>query len=406
MDKKQYLELRNALLAAVEGLISEGKIEESNAKMEEVEALDAKWEEIKLANANLNALKDNTRAIDLADKSVDVEGNIIAEGIVGSKVINEEELYTIAWAKKLLKADMTDEEVKIFNRVNNITNAYTHTTSLTTLIPETVVKGIEKLMVEQFPLLADVRKFNVHGNLTMNKHASIEAGDASWYLEEDPVADEENTFSQFKLSGHELAKAVTVSWKMQSMSVEEFIPFLQAELAERMGIAKATAVVKGAGTDQPTGILTVLESEDETPQIVEFIKSDGIKYADVTTAISKIHSSLLSGVAIYANNTTIWTRLATMVDEMGRPLFIPDVTAGGVGKMFGFVVKAEGSLDDGEILFGNAYKGYYMNTNEPMKLVSEDHAKKRETDFVAYEITDGNVYESKAFALLKEVVGG
>ena len=38
-----------------------GKIEESQAKMKEVEALDNKWEEVKLANANMNALKDKTK---------------------------------------------------------------------------------------------------------------------------------------------------------------------------------------------------------------------------------------------------------------------------------------------------------------------------------------------------------
>ena len=69
MKYNEYLEQRNALMAEVENLINEGKIEDSNAKMEEVKTLDNKWEEIKLANANLNALKDNTKATDIENKS-------------------------------------------------------------------------------------------------------------------------------------------------------------------------------------------------------------------------------------------------------------------------------------------------------------------------------------------------
>lgn len=38
MKYNEYLDQRNALMAEVEALIGEGKIEESNAKMEEVKA--------------------------------------------------------------------------------------------------------------------------------------------------------------------------------------------------------------------------------------------------------------------------------------------------------------------------------------------------------------------------------
>jgi len=65
MNKEQYLEQRNALMAEIENLINEGKIEEANAKMKEVEDLDNKWEEITKANANMNALKDKAKMTDI-----------------------------------------------------------------------------------------------------------------------------------------------------------------------------------------------------------------------------------------------------------------------------------------------------------------------------------------------------
>ena len=55
MTKEKYLELRNALMTEIESLIAEGKLDDSNAKMDEVKNLDNQWEQIKLASANLNA---------------------------------------------------------------------------------------------------------------------------------------------------------------------------------------------------------------------------------------------------------------------------------------------------------------------------------------------------------------
>lgn len=398
MTLEKYLELRNKKLEEAENLIKEGKLEESEAQMKEIQDLDNKWEEIKVAQANLNALKDNDVVTNIEDKSKGIVGGDVVGDVQIDTVKNEDEIYVDAWAKHLMGQDLTADERKVFAKKNDLSNEFTHTTVNTpTLIPETVVAGIQELMEEEYPLLADVRKFNVKGILTMNRHESIEAGDAAWYTEDVKVADEENKFGQFTLTGHELAKAVTVSWKMKAMAVKEFIPFIQREIASRMGVALAVAVAHGTGNDQPTGIVTVLEAQAGTPQVVEY---GTLAYEDITNAISKIHSSLLNGVAIYANNSTIWNTLANLKDDIGRPLFIPDVTSGGVGRMFGYTVKADGSLLDGEILFGNAERGYILNTNEPMKLVTEDHAKPRETDYVAYEIVDGDVYEPKAFALL------
>ncbi len=397
MNFEQYLKLRNELTNEAEKLIAESKLDEANAKMKEIEDLDNKWEGVKVANANLNALKDSQKATDIENKSEHVEGGQIV-GEMKETVKDEDQLYVNAWAKQLMNQDMTQDERNIFAKKNDLSNDFTHTTINTpTLIPQTVVAGIQGLMEEQYPLFADVRKLNVEGNLVMNRHEAIVEGDAAWYTEPQVVVDEENEFGQFNLTGHELAKAVTVSWKLKAMAVADFIPFIQREIASRMGVALATAVAHGSGNNQPMGIVTLLEGQTETPQIVEYTE---LAYANLTDAVSRIHSSLLGGASIYANSNTIWKTLATLVDDIGRPLFIPDVTSGGVGRLFGYTIKADGSLRDGEILVGNADKGYILNTNEPMQIVTEDHAKARETDYVAYGIYDGDVYEPQAFALL------
>lgn len=416
MKYNEYLEQRNALMTEVENLINEGKIEDSNAKMEEVKALDNKWEEIKLANANLNALKDNTKATDIENKSEKVEGEKLLEKNIANNVVDEKKAYENAWAKVMQGKKLEAREQEIFDRVNSsLENTYTHTTGNTpTLIPESVVAGIWSRAEEMYPLLADVKKYNVRGTLTINKHTAIDAGDAAWYDEATATVDEQNTFGQLTLTGCELSKVITVTWKMRSMAIEEFIPYIKNELGERVGVAMGTAIAVGQGQPgigdlfkaEPLGIETALLAEENRPQVVTYNPAanpaDPLSYEDFTAAIGKIHSSYLGGSAIYANNATIWGQLANLTDTLGRPLFIPDLTSGGVGRMFGMVVKADAGVTADSIIIGNPNKGYVMNTNEPMSLATEEHVKARTVDYAAYAIVDGAPLDTKAFALIKK----
>ena len=414
MNKDKYLEQRKALLDEAEALIGEGKTEEANTKMKEVETLDNKWEETKLANANMDALKDKTKVTNLENKSIEVEGGKVVETSAVHKT-GDKKAYELAWAKVMQGKKLEANEQVIFDKVNaEFSNAYTHDTGNTSvLIPETVVAGIWSRATEMYPLLADVKKFNVRGTLAINKHTAIAAGDAAWYDEATATADEQNTFGQLTLTGCELAKTITVTWKLRSMATEEFIPYIINELGERVGVALGTSIAVGKGKPgeldtfkpEPLGIETALLAESNTPQVVSYdpeaTTPDPLAYEDFTAAIGKIHSSYLSGTVIYANNGTIWGQLANLTDTTGRPLFIPDLTSGGVGRMFGFVVKADAGITDGSVIIGNPGAGYILNTSEPMSVATEEHAKARTVDYAAYTIVDGGLLDTKAFALIR-----
>ena len=184
------------------------------------------------------------------------------------------------------------------------------------------------------------------------------------------------------------------------MSIDEFIPYLKAELGERMAAAKAKAFLNGSGnTTEPKGVITAIKAETSTPQKVEY-KSTGLTYKDVTTARGKLKSMYSSGAKIYANNATIWGELANVTDGQGRPLFVPDPTGDGVGRVLGLVVKEEDALKDGEILIGNMGRGYKENIQEDMKLITDQNAKKRTTNFVGYEVHDGGPIDTGAFVYI------
>jgi HK97 family phage major capsid protein len=396
MNKEKYLETRAAMLEEAQNLINQGKIEEAAAKRAEIEKFDADFEEASKEQANLDALnKENEEVTDMKNMSVSEGGLKEVEKLENKNTVNYEEVF----AKVALQRDLSDEEVNVFNQMNP-ENVYTHNTTNTEIvIPETVIGGIIDEMKELHPILADVITTNIKGTVKYVKRTAIPAGDADYYDEATVTADEENKFGELTLNGKELAKAVTVTWKLQAMAVADFIPFITRELAERMSAAKARAFVRGKGDKYPQGVITAIEAEESTPQKVAY-KADGLTYKDITAAMAKIKSGYMSGSKIYANNATIWGTLANILDGQNRPLFAPDVTAGGVGRIFGLPVVEEDAMNDGEVLIGNMAAGYKENVSEAMKLVTEQHAKARNTDFVGYEVHDGGVIDEKAFAYM------
>lgn len=397
MNREKYLEMRAAMLDEAQKLINEGKIEEAAGKRKEIEKLDVDFEEASKEQANLDALnKENEKVTDMKNLSVEEGGLKAVEKLEKNNVVNYEDVF----AKVALQRDLNEDEVNLYNQMNP-ENVYTHNTTNTEIvIPETVIGGIIDTMKELHPILADVVATRIKGTVKYVKRTGIPAGDADYYDEATPTADEENKFGELTLNGKELSKAVTVTWKLQAMAVADFIPFIQRELGERMGVAKAKAFVKGKGDAKyPQGVVTAIEAEESTPQKVSY-KADGLTYKDITAAMAKIKSGYVSGAKIYANNATVWGTLANLMDGQGRPLFIPDVTVGGVGRIFGIPVMEEDAMGDGEILIGNMAAGYKENISEDMKLVTENHAKARTTDFVGYEVHDGGVIDEKAFAYL------
>lgn len=397
MNREKYLEMRAAMLEEAQNLINEGKIEEAAEKRKEIEKLDTDFEEASKEQANLDALNTEDEAVtDMKNLSVEEGGLKAVEKLEKNNVVNYEDVF----AKVALQRDLNEDEVNLFNKMNP-ENVYTHNTTNTEIvIPETVIGGIIDTMKELHPILADVVPTRIKGTVKYVKRTGIPAGDADYYDEATPTADEENKFGELTLNGKELSKAVTVTWKLQAMAVADFIPFITRELGERMGVAKAKAFVKGKGDAKyPQGVVTAIEAEASTPQKISY-KADGLTYKDITAAMAKIKSRYVSGAKIYANNATVWGSLANLLDGQGRPLFIPDVTVGGVGRIFGIPVMEEDAMGDGEILIGNMAAGYKENISEDMKLVTENHAKARTTDFVGYEVHDGGVIDEKAFAYL------
>ena len=419
MGRKAYMEKRQKLMDEAQQLINAGKVEEANAKMDEVKALDEQFENESKAQAALQALQDVQPVVNMqnltdaaAEAATTVSVPAVAVSMNGQAPIAEDkvdyasEIYLNAWARTMQRQALSDEENRAFQMVNE---AFTHTTGNTGIvIPKTVADGIWKEIGELYPYWSDIRKTFVKGVLSMITGDT--STDAGWYEEADATEDGKETFGTITLNGCELSRSVTVSWKLQEMAMDEFIPYIQSRLAEKMGAGLGYGVTHGKGqpgsTDafkpEPMGVVTALEQQADTPQVVTYV-ADALTYDDIVSARAKVKGGYANGLNIYANADTIWTQLAKVKDKNDRPLFVPDVVNGtGVGRVLGCVVKEDDSMLAGEILFSNPQRGYTANVNKEISVTTEQHVKARETDYCGYAIVDGNVVTYKAHALLKQ----
>ena len=397
MTKKEYLDNRKKLMDEAQAFINAGDTEKAQEKMNEVEKLDDKWEEQAQAQANFDALNKEP----VAFKAMQMEAAFGKEESAHKieDVIASDD-YLQAWAKTMQGLTLSDDEQKAYIMVDE---AFTHTTQNTgTVIPKTVAKGIWEEAADLYPYFNDITKTYVNGVLALIQEDT--SSDAGWYEEETETEDGKETFKSFTLNGCELSRSIEVSWKLKEMAMEEFIPYIQRRMGKKMGAGAGYGATHGAGNTnknkpEPVGVVTALRNEKDHPQCIVY-ESKKLTYSLLTQARGKIKSGYSAGLKIYANNNTIWNELANVLDANKRPIFINDPSNPGKFRVLGCVVEEDASMNDGEVLFSNAAAGYHMNINKEITMTTEDHAKKRNTDYCGYAVMDGNAVTTKAHSLL------
>ena len=401
---------RDALMKEVNDLIENGDIDGANAKMDEVKELDDKITAAVTAKKNMDALSAAVPAVDIANASAPVSG-AVPEGTINldgnaknGNIEDKEAKYEAAWAKWAM-GTATPED----NAVIKAYNAALTTETSGVVIPTTLARGILDDVEKAFPYYADTAKTFVTGAVTYLKDKG--SSDAAWYDEATPTADGTQTFGTITLYGCELARSITVSWKLKAMSISEFIPYIRAKLSSKMGQALGYGVFNGRGISsentwkpEPVGVITELLKPENSSQVIELTNPTAEQLiAGIAKANAAIEPYYENGSAYYVNSKTLWNRIASVCDSTGRPIFTvnSDVQSSIVGYIFGKPVKRDSGVPDDRIVLSNARDGYCVNVNQQITIGQQDDNKARTTDYNAYGIFDGCPVSAKAHALLK-----
>lgn len=250
--------------------------------------------------------------------------------------------YRSAWLKNLcvrdgvhLLGEMTEEERA----------AFTHTTANSgSVVPSPILNTIIDLVESAAPMYEDAEKSGLTQGFGIPRRTGITKGDAKGKAEgTDPTDEEENAYDLVPLDGIEIAKYVKISRKMKFKSIDAFEAWLTKELAERIAVAKENVIMARIDGTAPDGGTAVAAAGI----------SSSNKKASVPANDAGIRGALalLKGKGekiVYANNTTIYNRIAGIQDLNGRALFLPnhmsDPTVAGV--IYGAKVKEDPNLAD------------------------------------------------------------
>lgn len=407
MNREQYLQQRTELMNRAQAHIDAGELEEAEGIMNEVKELDKEFERASAAVANMRALQNNIPVPTGIQNIMTGAGKIVdqTEDKDYEELNVDSSTYREAFFNRLMGNEVTNEQERAFATVNsNIQNAMTGT-STSVVIPTTTSSKIWRKVGELYPFYQDCFKMSVKGNFELIKEKA--SSDAKWYDEETATEDGKEDLEKYQLAGCELSRAIDVSWKLKKMSMDDFENYIVEKMAKKMGAALGYASVQGKGKPtaaehkpEPLGVATALQMAGNEKRIVEYTTAP--TYANLTTLFSKVKSAYKK--TVYATNDFIWSVLANIKDKNDRPYFIPDTTAGGVGRLFGAVVKEDDSVPADMLLLGDA-SAYTMNFNEDITLDTEENKKKRTTSYLGYAIADGAPEDLDAFALLKKKVG-
>lgn len=410
MNREQYLQQRTELMNRAQAHIDAGELEEAEGIMNEVKELDKEYERAATAVANIRALKNNVPVPAGIQNIMTGTGKIIDQtGDRSHEELNaDSSAYREAFFNRLMGNEVTNEQERVFTTVNpNIQNTMTAMTGTSTsvVVPTTTSSKIWRKVGELYPFYQDCFKMSVKGNFELIKEKT--SPDAKWYDEATATEDGEEDLEKYQLTGCELARSIDVSWKLKKMSMDDFENYIVEKMAKKMGAALGYAAVQGKGKPtatehkpEPLGVATALQTDGNEMRIVEYTTAP--TYANLTALFSKVKSSYKK--TVYATNDFIWSVLANIKDKNDRPYFIPDTTAGGVGRLFGAVVKEDDSVPADMLLLGDA-SAYTMNFNEDITLDTEENKKKRTTSYLGYAIADGAPEDLDAFALLKKKAG-
>ena len=307
MTAKEYAEAREAMLAEAEALIGDGKIDEANAKMDEVKALDKRHEAEATARANMNALagaKPHTSLENSARR--DATGAPIAAMMGGA----EEDMHDSAEYKRQFMAYVSSG---VRGDLINA-DANTKTSDVGAAIPTTTMQKIVDKMEATGMILPLVTHTSYKGGLAVP--TSSVKPTATWVAEGAGSDKQKKGTSSIVFSYYKLRCAVSVSLEVDTVTYPMFEAAFVNNIVEAMVKTKEQAIISGDGSGKPKGILA------ETPatgQAIEITEGSSITYEKLCEAEAALPMAY-EAEAVWFMTKKTFMLIVGQVDSNGQPI--------------------------------------------------------------------------------------
>ena len=305
MRKDEYLAMREAMKNEAKELLNSGKIDEANAKMDEITNLDEEFTKAAKAEANLNALGSAPAIVNLSGAttipSAIPDTNVDPEDIYNSKE------YRIAFKNYVMKRTPIPDK---FKNVAGITK----TTDVGSVISPAVLGKIIEKMEATGMILPLVTKTSYEAGVTVPT-SSVKPV-ATWVAEGGTSDKQKKTTGQLDIKGFKLRCAIAMTLETSVMSLEMFETQFANNVAEAMVKAQEIAMISGTGTGQPKGVLT---ETVVTGQNVEIAAAGNPAYQTLVDAEAALPLAYETN-AVWNMTKQTFMKFIGMVDDQKQPI--------------------------------------------------------------------------------------
>lgn len=403
MNREKYLADRKKLMDEAQALIDADKLDEFEAKVKDVEALDAQFEAACKAQANLKALNDKTTITPLENKSTNIEGKVIEN--MTTDVITKDNLYaSLEYRNAFMRNVLAGEPIpaKLLN-----TDANTKTTDVGHVIPAPVMEKIIEKMEATGMILPLITRTSYKGGLAIP--TSSVKPTATWVAEGSGSTKQNKTTGSVTFNYYKLRCAVSVSLEVDTVTLAIFETTLINNVVEAMTKALEQAIISGTGGDyyQPTGILA------ETPatgQKIEITKAGKVTYDKLVAAEAALPLAYENGAVWFMTKYTFMNCFVGMVDAEGQP--IARVTYGIAGRPERTLLGRPVILNDymsnysaapeADTVFAFLFnpKDYVLNSNLQMTIKKYEDNDTDDQITKAIMLVDGKVVDKNSLVTL------
>lgn len=309
MTKEIYMSQRNQLLTDAQQLIDAGKMEDANAKMEEIKALDAKYDEEAKLQANLNALTGakvpGLQAMTSSTETAD---------LTGTKKPDILDRYDTDEYKKAFMAYVLTGR-KIPGELTNV-DANTKTSDVGAAIPTTTLQKIYEKMESVGMILPRVTHTSYKGGVTVPTSSAKPT--ATWVAEGAGSDKQKKALGSITFAYHKLRCAISMSLEVSLVTYPMFESQFVANVAEAMVKAEEKAIIDGSGSGQPKG---VLKETVVTGQNIDIAAATtALAYTDLVKAEAALPQAYDADAVWCMTKKTFFEQIVGMVDDNKQPV--------------------------------------------------------------------------------------
>lgn len=372
MNRKEYMNKRNALIAEAQELLDAGKVAEAAEKRAQVERLDEEFEVAAAETANLNALANIQPPAPFSTR----------ENMAGDPE-NKEAVYRAAFFKRLQGKELSPEELKAYSSGASSAGA---------VIPTQTAEEIITKLKERAPLLQEITLLQVQGNVTFavegtNNAAAIHAENASIT----PAAD---TLVKVSLSGWEVTKLIQVSDTVKTMSINAFEGWLVDMLVESIADKISDMIINGTGSSQAKGIEKANTWGDTNS--VSVAKAGSLTAANVQTLIGLLGGGYDANAKFVMSKKTLYTDFMPLQDNSKNDIVTRE---GRSYYVYGYPVLIDSRVTEHEAYLGDLKK-YVGNLAESVNVKANFDIDTNSNKYLGVAIFDGTPALGEAFVKL------